>query len=142
MSFCKKCTPRVKDFFKKVDKFLIENTTIVISFVSKIKAALDNPAVDILTAIIPGEFDDKLKTALRVGLSLAVNKLVEFDKCNSGTDQERIICYLNYIKTLPTDLRDAQLFKLGALITKSIDGNRFKQYEYDTALQLSYSLHK
>lgn len=66
----------------KVPDELKEKLNIVIRIVELFKNFVDSPAADVITAIIPGDVDDKIKVFLRD--KLKDYKLSEYQKDNAG----------------------------------------------------------
>lgn len=64
----------VQKLFKKIPDELKEKISIGILIVENIKKFIDSPVADILTAIIPGDLDDKIKDHLRLILPLILEK--------------------------------------------------------------------
>ncbi|MBN8785453.1 MAG: hypothetical protein J0I84_00030 [Terrimonas sp.] len=140
MAFCSKVTASIRRWFKKVDAFLVANTETAISIVGKFKYYINNPIVDILTGIIPGQYDDAIKFAIRKAVDLSLDKLTVLSGCNTLTDpNEKLVCYANFLRGLPKDIRDAQLLKFASLVTKQLDGSRFSMKDYDLAVQATYT---
>lgn len=143
MAFCKKCQPKVKQFVKKFDEWLLKNVDIAVTAVQGIKRFIDNPVIDLITAVIPGTLDDRIKIKLRESLSFSLEQLIIVSGCNkSGTVEEKLLCYTQWLATLPAAVKDAHLFKLASLVTAGLDEHRFSVYEYDTAAQLFYAVNR
>jgi hypothetical protein len=143
MAICKRCQPKVKEFLKKFDKWLLENVTVAVRVVGVIKTVIDNPVVDIITSAIPGDLDDRVKVKLRESIAFALQQLVTADECNKKETVElKLQCYVGWLATLPATLRNAHLFKFASLVTRNLDELRHNEYEYDTAVQLYYAANK
>lgn len=108
-----------------------------------IKTILDNPATDILTAIIPGTWDDKLKQIAVNALNEAIPYLQVVDKCKQHTEIGPMLqCWIEEVQQMPKHARNAMLHKLAALLTSIMDGSERKQNEYDYYIQMLYSSNK
>ncbi len=140
MAFCKKAGDFLRKWFKKVDTFLLDNTELAVIVVGRFKVIIDNPVMDIITQIIPGNIDDVIKQSLRKGVNLALDKLVTLSGCNNMvTVEEKLLCYANFLKDLPKEIRDAQLFKFASLLSAELDNKRFDQKDYDLITQSVYT---
>ncbi len=143
MAICKKCQPKVKEFLKKFDEWLLKNVDIAIQAVNGIKKVIDNPVLDIVTAAIPGTLDDRIKVKLRESLAFALDQLIIVCGCNkTETVEQKLLCYTHWLATLPKAVKDAHLFKFASLITANLDEYRYKQFEYDTAAQMFFAANK
>lgn len=88
MKWIKKFTAWLKTFFAKVDDQIKIILPIGISVVDKIKTFVDSPVADVVTTIIPGEFDDRLKNILRAFLPTALLNLRNWKELDDIKDQE------------------------------------------------------
>lgn len=70
--------------WKKVPYSLQKELNIIVKVVEKFKDVIDHPATDLLTEIIPGEADDRLKEWLRKVLPDLLHKYY-WDKKNPDT---------------------------------------------------------
>ena len=64
----------VAKLFNKIPNELKEKISIGIAIVENIKKFIDSPVTDILSAIIPGDLDDKIKERLRDILPIILEK--------------------------------------------------------------------
>ena len=80
---------------------------------------MDSPAADILTAIIPGDLDDELKTLLRTKLPEILTELKLADSCSGLTDQSQITaCAVKVLQDLDGDVKSAFLHSLSVLVAQ------------------------
>ncbi|MFT3945938.1 MAG: hypothetical protein QM763_03100 [Agriterribacter sp.] len=139
MPFCQKLTTYLKKWFKKVDTFLLDNTETAVQIVGKFKYYINNPVADLLMQIIPGELDDTILFSVRKAVDLSLDKLMLLSGCTHDVDLEsKLLCYSRFLRNLPKDIRDAQLFKFASLLAKQLDGGRFSQSDYDMITQSVY----
>lgn len=89
-SFIKKIWEGLKAHFKRLPQDAKNAIHIGVIVVEKIKVFVDNPAVDILTALIPGDIDDKIKDKLREFLPKILTELRLADACGQLTDPAQI----------------------------------------------------
>lgn len=112
--FIQKFPKFVSGLVRKIPPKLKEQIKVLIKVVENIENFVDSPASDFLTAVIPGEADDKLKDWLRKVLPGVLNTLKIIDVTADGT-----------ISVLLEDDRDAKNLKLGdiaTLLTKELTG--------------------
>lgn len=64
----------VKALWKKVPDKLQDQIAIIIEVVSQIDKFVQSPVADVLTSIIPGTADDRLKEILRTSLPVLLEK--------------------------------------------------------------------
>lgn len=89
-TFLKKIWQGVKNLFKSLPKEAKNAIHIGVVVVDKIKTWVDSGAADVLTAIIPGDLDDKIKDKLREVLPKILQELKLADTCGSLTDPQQI----------------------------------------------------
>lgn len=118
-SFLNKLWRAVKSLFNKFPDNLKAAVHIGVSVTESIKIFIDSPVADILTAIIPGDIDDKIKQILRNGIPVILTNLKLTDECSSLTDpQEITACAVKTIQHLDGDIKSAFLHNLSILITQ------------------------
>ncbi|TSD67608.1 hypothetical protein FFF34_009520 [Inquilinus sp. KBS0705] len=84
-----------------------------------IKTIVESPFTDMLTLIIPGDIDDKIKQVLRAGIPLILTNLKLTDKCSDLNDPQEITrCTIRIIQNLDGDIKSATLHNLSVLISK------------------------
>ncbi|MBS7564660.1 hypothetical protein KHS38_09615 [Mucilaginibacter sp. Bleaf8] len=93
------------------------HTGVIIT--ENIKKFVESPAADILTAIIPGDLDEKVKVALRKSLPAILIQLKLADKCSQASTPEAITaCAIETIQTLTGDIKSAFLHNLSIMIAQ------------------------
>jgi hypothetical protein len=108
-----------KSLFNSFPAKLKTAVHIGITITENIKTIIDSPIADILTAIIPGEVDDKIKQILRKGIPIILVNLKPTDECSKLTDPEEITnCAIKALQNLDGDIKNAFLHNLSVLITK------------------------
>ena len=118
-SFLSKLWADIKNLFDGIPSEL--NTAIHIGVVvtEGLKTFVDSPAVDVLTAIIPGDIDDDLKNLLRAKLPQILAELKLADSCSGLTDPSQITsCALKVLQGLDGDVSSAFLHSLSILIAQ------------------------
>lgn len=124
-------------FFKKVDKQLKVILPIGITVVDKIKAFVDSPTADIVTLIIPGEWDDSLKNLLRSILPKILLNLRNWKELEDITDQkEKLKAIILEIGVgtgiLTKQERDDIKTRLAATVNSEISGLDFNEVKLQT----------
>jgi hypothetical protein len=118
-SFLTKLWETIKSLFSSFPDKLKAAVHIGIIITENIKTIVDSPIADILTAIIPGEIDDKIKQALRAGIPIILTDLKLTDQCSNLTDPQEITkCAVETLKTLDGDIKSAFLHNLSILIAQ------------------------
>lgn len=118
-SFLAKIWAEVKSLFEGIPAELKTAIQIGVTITEAIKNFVDSPAADILTAIIPGDLDDELKTLLRAKLPEILTELKLADSCGSLTDPAQITaCAVKVLQGLDGDIKNAFLHSLSILIAE------------------------
>lgn len=108
-----------------------------------IKAVLSNPLADVVTAIIPGDWDDKLKEQALAAINKVLPYLSIVDACKHHTSTEEMLkCWVAEIAKLPKHAQNAMIAKLAALLMAEFHNNALKQSLYDYYQQTYYSSQK
>lgn len=141
MKFFKKVGAWFKRLFTNIKKFLKENVAPAVKFVNAIKTVVDNPALDVLVAFTKTDLDNKILAKLRQALSQAVDILEVQLECGSkGTDDEKIACYINWLRSLPKEQRNAMYAKTASIIARIQAGNTLlRNSQIDMLVQLEYT---
>jgi hypothetical protein len=93
------------------------HTGVVVT--ENIKTFVESPIADIMTTLIPGETDDKIKAALRAALPTLLIQLKLADSCSgASTPQEITACAIKTLQSLTGDLKSAFLHNLSVLIAQ------------------------
>jgi hypothetical protein len=118
-SFLTKLWGAIRSLFNSFPDKLKAAVHIGIIITENLKTIVDSPIADILTAIIPGEVDDKIKQALRTGIPVILTDLKLTDQCSNLTDPQEITkCAVETLKTLDGDIKSAFLHNLSILIAQ------------------------
>jgi hypothetical protein len=116
----------LKKIWKSIQKAFIRipaelktaiHTGVVIT--ENIKTFVDSPAADILTTIIPGDTDNRIKAALRTALPAILMQLKLADACGDvKTPEEITTCAVKTLHGITGDLKSAFLHNLSVLIAQ------------------------
>lgn len=136
MPFCRNLNKKVKKIVSAVDNRLNMYTEIAVDIAGTIRKAIYNPAIDLATAIIPGNADDVLIFKVRDAVDRSINALTDIQEIVNEKDlNKKLQLFLNDIGNLKPDVQDSKVFKLASLILKFMDGYKMKQSEYDLITQ-------
>lgn len=139
-SFIAGIIDKISDFFRGLVPELKEAVKVGVTVVDKLKAITDSQAADILTAIIPGTWDDQLKDKLRAELPKILSNMRLVQECADETDPEKIVaCAVRTLQQLEGDFKSAFLHNLAILIAQVAadgklswsDGVYILQYVHD-----------
>jgi hypothetical protein len=143
MGLCNSAKAFGKKILSKVDKYLTEHVDHALRVTGRIKQLLESPAGVILTDVIPGDLDNKIRVKLIAALTTSIDALSIVDKCGSITDPAaKAQCFITELAKLKPSVKEAFLFKLASLIISELDGNMLKRYEYDFITQGRYAASK
>ena len=118
-SFLTKLWSEIKNMFDGIPSDLKVAVHIGVAVTEAVKAFVDSPAADVLTAIIPGDLDDELKDLLRAKLPGILAELKLADSCSGLTDPSQITaCAVKVLQGLDGDISSAFLHSLSILIAQ------------------------
>lgn len=141
MALCPHGFQRIKDLWKKIDEKLLQSVDIALKITTAAKNILSSPVADVITHLIPGDLDDKIKEKAIQALTITIDALQIIEDCKDApTPEEKIKCYFEHLATLPFGVQHAVLAKIASKMTAEIDGNRFKEHEYDFFSQGTYTI--
>lgn len=145
-SFLSKIWAEIKALFDGIPSELKTAIHIGVIITENIKNFVDSPAADVLTAIIPGDIDDKIKNWLRAKLPAILTELKLADSCSGLTDPSAITaCAVKVLQGLDKDIQSSFLHSLSVLVSQvAADGKLtwsdgvyllewYYQHEYKTA---------
>lgn len=140
MSFINRIFSWVKSLFASIPKEIREYASQSLEITTNIQKFLESPIADIVTGIIPGTWDDKLKDLAVKYLAEAIPCLTIVDECQSDDPQEMIKCWVTKLGEYKPDVRNALLFKLATILTDKFDKDEtLKQSFYALAVQANYA---
>lgn len=104
MSIFKKFWNAIKKAFEGLKPEFKTAIHIGVSVVDKMKTFVESPTADVLTAIIPGDLDDKIKEQLRKYLPRIVTEMKLAEQCTELTDPNEIVaCAINTLQQIGGD---------------------------------------
>jgi hypothetical protein len=98
MSIFTKIWSAIRKIFDKLPQEFKTAIHIGVAVVDNMKSFVDSPIADVITALIPGDVDDKVKDALRKYLPKIVIEMKLAEQCAGLTDPNEIVACA--IKTL------------------------------------------
>lgn len=139
-----------KDFWEKLQHLLgiipakvKEYASQSLAITTSIKNFLSSPVADVITALIPGAWDDKLKETVLKALEEVLPYLTIVDTCKDQPDVVSMLnCWITEVRKQPVQVQNALLHKLASLLTAKLDNQELKQNQYDYYIQLLYSGNK
>ncbi|HVW15732.1 MAG TPA: hypothetical protein VHB54_18000 [Mucilaginibacter sp.] len=118
-SFLSKIWAEIKSLFDGIPSELKTAVHIGVVVTENVKNFVDSPTADVLTAIIPGDIDDKIKNWLRAKLPTILTELKLADSCSSLTDPAAITaCAIKVLQGLDGDIQSAFLHNLSVLVAQ------------------------
>jgi hypothetical protein len=116
-SFLSKIWNEIKNLFAGIPAELKTAIHIGVIVAENVKTFIDSPAADILTALIPGDVDDKIKDLLRAKIPVILSELKLADSCQNITDPAQLTtCAVKVIQGLDGDIKSAFLHNLSILV--------------------------
>jgi hypothetical protein len=104
--------------FNRVEDFVKEHIHASVIVVENIKSFIENPAIDFLTTVIPGDIDDAIKRKLREALPRVLLALQIVQDCAELEDPERLHCILQKIVEATDDQKDLIYHNIAVLLLK------------------------
>lgn len=118
--FLTKIWKQIKALFDGIPAELKIAIHIGVLVTENIKNFTDSPAADILTALIPGDIDDKIKNWLRTKLPVILTELKLADSCSQLTDSNEItVCAVKVLQSLDGNIKSAFLHNLSILVAQT-----------------------
>jgi hypothetical protein len=140
---CTKIKSRLKALLRNFDRYIDQHIDTALKITTALKQIISSPVADIITAIIPGDVDNNIRIRLEYALDKVTEALAIAEHCKQYTDiNEKLSCFIEQLKLRDPELQDAILQKLASLLTRHLDGGRFKQSLYDLYTQAKFSASK
>jgi hypothetical protein len=110
----------IKNLFAGIPDELKAAVHIGVLVAQNVKLFIDSPAADILTALIPGTTDDRIKDILRAQLPIILTNLRLAEDCREITDAEELTaCAITTIQSINGDIKSAFLHNLSILVAQA-----------------------
>lgn len=139
--FFRRIVQFIKTMFTNVDEWIHEHIQPSIETVQRLKTLMDNPVWDMITTVIPGELDDKIKEKIRKSLDTAIVTLAPLpDIINEPDLAIKISKLIEWIKTLSPSLQKGALLRLASEMAIASGGKtEIKGHAVDLLTQMQYS---
>lgn len=121
ISFLSKIFNGIAAFFKQIPAELQNAVHIAVVITEAVKTVLNSPVTDILTAIIPGDIDDKIAEWLRGIIPKLLAELKLVDASVTSTDPQQITtAAIAALQQLDGSIKSAFLHDLTVLIAQEV----------------------
>ncbi len=118
---------------------LKEAVSIGVIITENVKSFVDSPITDVLTTIIPGDLDDRLKLALRKALPELLIQLKLAENCANLTDSTAVTqCAINQLQNLNGNIKSAFLHNLSILLAQVAADGKLTWKDGATILEWYY----
>lgn len=110
-----------------------------VKVVDRIKALVNNPALDILTGLTKADWDEKLLRQIRNAVDDVVQGLhIPEVTAKGSVFQKQVGDLVAFIRDQPDTHRSAIYAKSASLIATHLSGDKLTEAEADTLVQLAY----
>lgn len=135
-----------KALFNKVARFFEQDGQKIITFLNAVKSVVDNPALTLLVAASNNKIDDLILFKLSKALGKAIDIMEINTECMlRPTLNEKIACYILYLRTCSPEIRNAIYHKTASIIARETareKGLSLSNSEIDTMIQIEYAKSK
>lgn len=115
----------IKTLFDKVEKEVKKDIVIAISVVQRVKAVVDSPVADVVTALIPGSADDAVKDLLRAWLPKVLVELSLVESvANIEDTNAQLQAILDKLKLASDETRNAFYHSLSSLVLQKLSDGK------------------
>ncbi|MEO7216272.1 hypothetical protein [Mucilaginibacter sp.] len=109
----------MRSLFSKLPVTVKTAVHLGVIITENIKNFVDSPLADVLTDIIPGDIDDKIKQTLRAGLPILLTNLKLAQNCRASSDPQEITkCAVKTLQNITGEIKNAYLHNLSVLIAQ------------------------
>jgi hypothetical protein len=115
----------IKNLFDKVEAEVKKDVVVAITVVQQVKAVVDSPVADIVTALIPGNVDDQIKVRLREILPKLILELSLVESVTDIEDQnEQLQVILDKLKLSSDAVKNAFYHSLASIILEKLSDGK------------------
>lgn len=114
----------IKQLFSSVDKLLQQHISTAVITVENLKQLADSPSLDVITAIIPGNVDDKIKEKLRDYLPVLLDQLRVYETCNKLDPDQKLQCIVRQINLSTNNIKNHLYHGLASLIIQTLSDGK------------------
>ena len=138
-SFLARIWAEIKSLFAGIPAELKTAIHIGVLVTENVKNFVDSPATDVLTAIIPGDVDDEIKSWLRAKLPAILTELKLADSCGTLTDPAAITeCAVKVLQSLDKDVQSPFLHSLSVMAARAASDGKLSWADGVYLLQWYY----
>lgn len=139
--FFKKIFVFIAGLFTNLNEWIYDHVQPSIETLQRIKAAVDNPLVDALVAVIPGDLDDKIRDWVSKNLTKAINVLhISEEILSQPTLELQLAALIAYIRSLSPSMRKGVYLRLASELAIASGGKEnVKGHSVDLLVQAQYS---
>jgi hypothetical protein len=119
-SFLKKMWDAVRKFFGSIGEEAKQVIVVAHDIVENIKAFVYSPGMDVLTAIIPTDIDNKIVDVLRAALPRILTSLTNVDEVLNMDKDKELAAAIYRINEAPEEVRKVFYHGLASLITELV----------------------
>jgi hypothetical protein len=124
-SLLSKIWNEIKQLFASIPADLKTAVHVGVLVTENMKKFIDSPAADILTALIPGDIDDKVKYALRDKLPLILSELRLAHECKDINDPIQLTnCAVRTLQSMDDSIKSSFLHTISILITEVVSDGK------------------
>lgn len=126
------------NWVKRVTPQIFAVTSAIRRIVETADTWVNSPTADLITEIIPADWDDKLKEDIKDWLAKALPIVVKMEDC-CGDLNCMIKVYLESLKPETDKGAKAKYMALGSTMLNVSDDGKMKDNKYDTLAQMAYT---
>jgi hypothetical protein len=132
----------IKTLFDKVEKEVKKDVVVAISVVQRVKAIVDSPVADVVTALIPGSADDKVKELLRSWLPKVIIELSLVESVANIEDQNaQLQAILDKLKLSSDETKNAFYHSLASLVLQKLSDGKLSWSDAVAIAEYYYQNH-
>lgn len=115
----------IQSLFEKVEQEVQKDVVVAITVVQRIKVVIDSPVADIVTALIPGDADDRVKDLLRQWLPRILLELSMVQSvANIEDENAQLQAILEKLKLSSDEAKNAFYHSLASLILEKLSDGK------------------
>lgn len=116
-----KISEQIKSIFIGMPAELQSAASIAVVIVENLKTVIENPAIDILTVVIPGNLDNTIVNCIRTCLPKILTDLRLIDNTTEPIDDHaKVESAITIIQNLNSNIKSAFLHDLAVLIAQEL----------------------
>lgn len=130
----------VRELFGKTYKWLRLNSELSVKVTSQLKKLVESPMADVITDLIPGEFDNGVKIILRKFIPQVAFKVAVFHNIMQESDspKDAVDRIITYLQTLPVQGRASFWIRFSAELNIALSDGHISLDEAVILTQLAY----